>query len=211
MSIRAIAFDLDNTLIDRDAAMLRWAATWGCVSSLRKEGLALDERGKGDRGRLGLWFDAVLPKSSSWTGSEIAQQIARHVQIRAEVLEMLTRLEKGYTIGIVSNGGSLSQREKLRRSGLASLVPIVLVSEEFGCAKPDPRIFVEAARLLQCPLEETLFVGDDLVCDIQGASKVGMQTCAVAPSGAIAGADFQIGKIQELEAALQEPCSAELS
>ena len=59
----------------------------------------------------------------------------------------------------------------------------LFVSEEFGCHKPDPAIFLAAAWRLGKPCSHILFVGDNPHADIRGASAVGMQT-AWLPCGA---------------------------
>ncbi|MCK4933562.1 HAD-IA family hydrolase, partial [Candidatus Bathyarchaeota archaeon] len=45
-----------------------------------------------------------------------------------------------------------------------------------GWRKPSPEIFKEALRRLDMKAEETFFVGDTPLEDIQGAKKVGMKT-----------------------------------
>ncbi|MBI5446042.1 MAG: HAD-IA family hydrolase [Deltaproteobacteria bacterium] len=51
----------------------------------------------------------------------------------------------------------------------------VLTSAEFGAEKPDPSIFLEAARRLGAPPAEVLHVGDLLVDDIEGSRAAGMR------------------------------------
>ena len=79
-------------------------------------------------------------------------------------------------IGIVTNGPSEVQRAKLELLGIGPLVDFVLVSEEFGVAKPDPAIFREALRLAGVAPEEALFVGDSIEFDMAGARAVGIPT-----------------------------------
>ena len=81
--------------------------------------------------------------------------------------------------GIVTNG-SASQHVKCRAAGLDRLAPFVIVSEEVGYAKPDPRIFRDALRLtgLAAP-GQVMFVGDNPLADIEGARKFGMKTAWV--------------------------------
>ncbi|KJS52011.1 hypothetical protein VM98_34000, partial [Streptomyces rubellomurinus subsp. indigoferus] len=49
-------------------------------------------------------------------------------------------------MGIVSNGGTRPQFEKIRPTGLGALVDGWGISEEADCVKPDPLIFEIAAR-----------------------------------------------------------------
>jgi FMN phosphatase YigB (HAD superfamily) len=72
-------------------------------------------------------------------------------------------------IGIVTNGPTEVQRAKLELLEVDRLVDFVLVSEEFGVAKPDPEIFREALRLAGVKPEEAIFVGDSVEFDMAGA------------------------------------------
>ncbi len=79
-------------------------------------------------------------------------------------------------IGIVTNGPTEVQRAKLELLGIDRLVDFVLVSEEFGVAKPDPEIFREALRLAGVRPEEAIFVGDSIEFDMVGARAAGIPT-----------------------------------
>ena len=79
-------------------------------------------------------------------------------------------------IGIVTNGPTEVQRAKLDLLGIDRLVDFVLVSEEFGVAKPDPQIFREALRLAGVRPEEAVFVGDSAEFDMAGARAAGIPT-----------------------------------
>jgi HAD superfamily hydrolase (TIGR01549 family) len=77
-------------------------------------------------------------------------------------------------IGIVTNGPTEVQRAKLELLGIDGLVDFVLVSEEFGVAKPDPEIFRAALRLAGVRPEEAIFVGDSVEFDMAGANAAGI-------------------------------------
>jgi putative hydrolase of the HAD superfamily len=79
-------------------------------------------------------------------------------------------------IGIVTNGPAEVQRAKLELLGIDRLVDFVLVSEEFGVAKPDPKIFREALRLAGVKPVEAIFVGDSVEFDMAGARAADIPT-----------------------------------
>jgi HAD superfamily hydrolase (TIGR01509 family) len=79
-------------------------------------------------------------------------------------------------IGIVTNGPAEVQHAKLKLLGIDRLVDFVLVSEEFGVAKPDPGIFREALRLAGVAAEDAVFVGDSAEFDIAGGQAAGIPT-----------------------------------
>ncbi len=85
---------------------------------------------------------------------------------------------------LVTNGLSMVQRGRLAASGLDGCFRAVLISEELGVAKPDPRFFEAAVSALALPVRELLCVGDNPVSDIAGARDCGIDTCWVSPDSA---------------------------
>ena len=82
--------------------------------------------------------------------------------------------------GIVTNGPSQMQRHKCQALGLDQVAPFIIVSEEVGYAKPDPRIFGDALDATGLAGgEQVMFVGDNPVTDIDGARRAGMRTAWV--------------------------------
>jgi putative hydrolase of the HAD superfamily len=69
------------------------------------------------------------------------------------------------------------QYRKLEAMGLRDLFSCIVLSEEFGIRKPDPRIFHQAALLLHMQPQECLYVGDSYINDVIGAKNAGMQAC----------------------------------
>jgi putative hydrolase of the HAD superfamily len=76
--------------------------------------------------------------------------------------------------GIISNGDSESQREKLAAVGLEGRFDPVLVSGDIGIHKPDARVFNEACRLAGVAPVTCVYVGDRLEGDAVGAREAGM-------------------------------------
>jgi putative hydrolase of the HAD superfamily len=60
--------------------------------------------------------------------------------------------------------------------GFAERLDLMVFSEELGVRKPEPEIFLHAVRGLGVDPEAAMYVGDDLVNDVQGAAGVGMST-----------------------------------
>lgn len=84
--------------------------------------------------------------------------------------------ERGHRIGIITNGPADVQRAKVDLLGVEPLVDFVIISGEFGAAKPDPSIFREALRLGSATAPEALHVGDSLEFDVAGASAAGIRS-----------------------------------
>ena len=187
--VRGLVFDLDNTLLDRETAFYRVADRFyekhlrETTSAARDDAVAMmarwDDDGYSDRKAmlarwLGEWPEAGLDMGSltTWYRSEMTRQVEPDLEING----LLAGLnERHVPWGIVTNG-SPSQHCKCRAAGLDELVPFIIVSEEAGYRKPDPRIFRDAleATGLTAP-EEVMFVGDSPVADIEGARRFGMR------------------------------------
>jgi FMN phosphatase YigB (HAD superfamily) len=60
--------------------------------------------------------------------------------------------------------------------GLAERLDTMVFSEEVGVRKPAPEIFLHACRELGVEPADTMFVGENLKTDVQGAADVGMTT-----------------------------------
>lgn len=80
---------------------------------------------------------------------------------------------RGIVYGSVSNADSAYQTLKLAACGLG-MVPMLVGVDTFGVGKPDPRVFIEGARLLGVRVDETAYIGDEPDIDAMAASAVGM-------------------------------------
>lgn len=87
------------------------------------------------------------------------------------VLDALEAADIGY--GAVSNNVEEYQRIKLDKSGLKRVEALV-GTDTVGCPKPDPRIFHEGARQLGTGPARTMYVGDNLLVDAEGAEAAGL-------------------------------------
>jgi FMN hydrolase / 5-amino-6-(5-phospho-D-ribitylamino)uracil phosphatase len=88
-----------------------------------------------------------------------------------EVVPSLTRLGAAHRLATLSNGNA-----DLARIGLAHHFEVNLAAAALGCAKPDPRAYTALSARLTLKPAEILFVGDDPHADVAGPRAVGMQT-----------------------------------
>jgi len=90
---------------------------------------------------------------------------------------ILRGLRKKHKLGIVSNiTYSPAVWKTLERFELVNLFEAVITSVDVGWRKPSPKIFKRALQALNVLASETVFVGDELDHDVEGAQKVGMRT-----------------------------------
>jgi putative hydrolase of the HAD superfamily len=74
----------------------------------------------------------------------------------------------GIRVGVVTNAATTLQEHKLRMAGLADL-PVLVGVDTLGFGKPDPRVFLEGARLLGTDPARTAYVGDEPTVDALAA------------------------------------------
>ena len=92
-----------------------------------------------------------------------------------EGAEALVRyLAEKYPLTVVTNGFVEVQYEKFDKSGLRDCFAHIVLSEEVGCQKPNPRIYEEALRMNGISAEEAVMIGDSWNSDIQGAINAGI-------------------------------------
>lgn len=95
----------------------------------------------------------------------------RHnVSFFPDALPALAFLAARYPLVSLSNGNA-----ELSRLGLAPFFVASVAALKVGVAKPDPRIFRVAAEAVGVQPHEVLHVGDDMLLDVLGARRAGMQ------------------------------------
>ena len=92
-----------------------------------------------------------------------------------DVEAALEDLAADHVLGLVTNGASCLQREKLAASGLAGRFAAVTVSGEVGVGKPDPAIFAHALEALDADAADAVMVGNSLAHDVAGARAAGIR------------------------------------
>jgi putative hydrolase of the HAD superfamily len=129
-----------------------------------------------------LWTRWLVPEFPSEKiaplGGELTfqfrQSMGRRVVVEngREVVEELHR--RGYILGIISNLiGSREIPDWLEADGFAPYFKSVVLSSVFGKRKPDPAIYLEAARLAGVDPSRCVYVGDNLQRDVTGTRLAG--------------------------------------
>ena len=200
-SIDAVLFDIDETLVDLQAAMGTTlqsvgtedlahftAADWEAYTSL----FAADPRGHYNAylaGHLGFADQRVLRLQHAREQAGLApldsdaarawndayeKALPLHFRAFDDVVPLLDALEaRGIAYGAVSNNVHDYQRAKLDAAGL-DRIRILVGIDTVGAAKPEPAIFHEGVRLLGSVPERTAYVGDNLRVDAVGAHEAGL-------------------------------------
>lgn len=99
----------------------------------------------------------------------------RHGALFADVLATLAQLRsRGIILGVLTNGRTTTQAEKLRRFGLELLLDVTLISEREGLRKPGRRFFELALQRSGVLAAQAWHVGDHPMADVAGASAAGL-------------------------------------
>ncbi|OZB96274.1 HAD family hydrolase [Paenibacillus sp. XY044] len=184
--IKGVLFDLDGTLLDRDNSLLRFAEDqYERIPELHhvdrdqyiRRFIELDARGY-------VWKDNVYEQLVREMDLKLAWErlledyvagFRLHCTGYPHLREMLTVLkDRGMKLGIISNGFGEFQWGSIRGLGIADHFDVILISELEGLRKPEPEIFRRALDRLELHPEETAFVGDHPVYDVEASRKVGM-------------------------------------
>ena len=189
LMIKAILFDLDGTLLDRDRSLLAFISVQydrliDSLGHIPKEDyirrfIELDCRGR-------VWKDKVYQaivkefNISSITWENLLEDYVtqfQHYCVPFDGLHtVLDRLkQEGFLLGLITNGRSKFQRRSIQGLKLANCFDVVLISEEEQLKKPQIEIFKRATDKLNVQVGESVFVGDNPVADVLGAKKAGMR------------------------------------
>lgn len=218
--LRAIFFDLDNTLLDFSG--FKRESALAAAKAMRKTSIKLSEKELYDR-----IFDVYEKKGIEYQrtfgdvlyGLELKQhelERARQAAIiaytkkkyecirpRPKAIQLLSSLRKKYKLGIVTDAPREKAWQRLILAGLDSFFyPVVSYTDTLE-HKPSLKPFEHALFLLKVKPSEVLYLGDNPERDIIGAKRAGFHTC-LAKYGCINYseeedvADYGIAKFEEL-------------
>lgn len=192
-SIRAVLFDLDDTLwpivpvIKRAEKLLyEWlklhappVAQRVTIESMRERRQQLMATDPVYQLDLRLLRRAVLFEAFAETGLDVRlvdeamdvfSTARNEVTPFDDVRPALERLQGRIILGSVSNGVA-----DLRAIGMAHFFQVSVAAHHIGFAKPDAAIFHAACTALGVTPDEALYVGDDPLLDVEGAQKAGLR------------------------------------
>lgn len=228
MKIRALAFDLDNTLWDVEPVIVRAEQRlleWLHVHWPRiPERFSLEEM-RAARARLAREepahahdfnylraesmarhaCDCGYERSVGGAAFEVFFAARNDLETFPDVRPALAQLRSRYVLATLSNGNA-----DLGRIGLSGLFTVSLNSRVVGVAKPDPRAFEALVAALGLAPREVAYAGDDPYIDVEGARSAGLRAIwmnrinAVWPE-TIAPAELTVRDCAELAAALLDP------
>ncbi|MBI4453324.1 HAD-IA family hydrolase [Candidatus Woesearchaeota archaeon] len=215
--IKAITFDLDNTLID--FINFKKKATAAAIDAMIKAGF------KGNRKKFrkelfdfylshGIESDDVFSKFlknyNNYSERILAAGINSYLKTKYSLLKPYPKVKstlkelkkKGIMLAIVTDAPRLKAYMRLDEMGIAGIFDVVVGKEDTLRQKPSTLPFRKALKLLKVDSSEAMHVGDWPERDILGAKRVGMKTCfaryGYLGQGKVVWADYKIKRFEEL-------------
>ena len=195
--IKAVIFDLDNTLYDYDAInekAVEHTAKWLCgVTGISytqfqwafSEGRNLTKKYMGDCASQHNRMKKKKKTSECLGLNPIKYSLELYEKYWGYMLDNM-RLEKGagrllerlsssgIKVAICTDLTTHIQHRKLRKLGIADYIDVFVSSEEAGAEKPDAAIFNMVIGKLDIQPDEACYVGDSYEKDMIGAGNLGM-------------------------------------
>ncbi|MFT8348034.1 HAD family hydrolase [Clostridium saccharoperbutylacetonicum] len=86
--------------------------------------------------------------------------------------------EHGYNLGIITDGSSKVQWNKIRALGIEKSVDKIIVTDDLGIEfwKPHKRSYLEMVEHFKISEDECVYIGDNPGKDFIGAKEIGMKT-----------------------------------
>ena len=223
--VRAVAFDLDNTLWDvepvlvrAEARLLEWLhencpripaqVSAADMRAAREELAHAEPHNAHDVTYLRLTALERHARECGY-GEDIAARAfevflaARcEVEILPDVRPGLARLKRVFALASLSNGNA-----DLGRIGLDSAFAVSLNARQIGAGKPDRRCFERLASELELAAHQIVYVGDDPWLDVAAARSAGCRSAwmnrrSLPWPTELAPADLSVRDLSELAALL---------
>ncbi|MET9733920.1 HAD family hydrolase [Streptomyces sp. NPDC006458] len=216
MSIRAVVWDVDDTLFDYSSADRE-----GMRAHLAAEGL-LEDFG-GARAALVRWREVTDAQWARFSAGETTFQGQRRDRVRdflgreltdadaddwferyvahyetawalfPDVVPALDLLARRYRHGVLSNSSLTVQDRKLRVLGVHDRFETILCAAELGVSKPEAAAFYAACEAMSLPAHQVAYVGDHPDIDGRGAAEAGLLSVWLDRDGACAVGDAPPG------------------
>lgn len=225
--IKAVIFDIDNTMYDYDRAhqtgmraLIDYSTSAlsiseeGFLQAFRRAQEMIKARTGTDcaanHNRL-LRFQCILELLGISVPSHAIRMYHAYWDSLIAVMSpepglkaLLSALHnKRVSVGVGSDMTAYTQYRKLERLGILDQISQITVSEETVVEKPDPKFFATCVEKTGCAANECVFIGDSLKKDALGASACGLHGVWYTPPHKPVKAEADIARICSFEDCLQ--------
>ena len=212
--IRALLFDLDETLHDRSGSLPYFLrdqhqrfreVAHVPIDDYITTFLLLDQEGR-------VWKDVVYTEMIRRFELSLSVEVLLHDYVTRYPIfarsfpgvdTFFAQLPPELLIGLLSNGRTTFQRAVCDEIGLSPSFTQIGISEQEGVRKPDPAFFLRLTDRLGVRPDEVLYVGDHYDHDILPARALGMQAIWKR-TGDVPLTDTQFSDWRQLPAPLQD-------
>ena len=173
--IRAVVFDIGETLVDENRMWLAWADWLGVqpLTFLAVIGAVIERGGDHREPFKILRPDLELGAASRERDAAGNPDVIEPRDLYPDAIDALRGLRTaGYRVGVAGN--QPQQVEALFRE-IGVTLDLIASSESLGVAKPDPAFFATIAGRLGLPPGEIAYVGDRVDNDVRPAAAAGMR------------------------------------
>jgi len=179
MTIQAVFFDLGGVILMEAARDFGIDARFSLMPGTVTRCLDVNSRWK--EARVGHcsyeeWVDSVreaLVEEAGGQADEVLQEALKaEAPVNEAVMRLVSALSVRYRIGAISNTKTRDLERFIKRR-FGPLFEVVVGSADLGVAKPDPDIYLHAARRLSLRPKACVFI-DDVEANANGATAVGM-------------------------------------
>ncbi len=120
-------------------------------------------------------YDMPLDKTPTEIFSIYLKSFEDNWCIFDDVYETLDYLyQKGYKLGVISNGDLNQQTDKLSRTGILKFFEVVTASSEYDYSKPDPKLYETIVNRYNINKEEMIMIGDQVDKDVLPCLEIGI-------------------------------------
>lgn len=188
---KAMLFDLDGTLLNRDSAVDKMFliilekcyehVELSAKSEMLQKFKEYDHKcyGFSDKTRvLEPFFDRFPPKyrlPNNYIQDFWNENFPNCFSMNQDTVNIINTIKLHVKVAIITNGSTLRQKAKIMNTHLNRCFDTIIVSEEAGFRKPDKRIFDFTLNKLNVQPDAALFVGDDLEKDILGCQNANIK------------------------------------
>lgn len=137
----------------------------------------------------------LLNISAEKVAQEYLDKLSKTAYFMPGAKEFLEKMKsQGQRMAVLTNGVQKVQHGRSKILKLENYVEFILTSEQVKKPKPDPAMFIQASKMSNVNLKDSVYVGDDPVVDYQATKNAGMDFILFDPSGVNKNNDFKIVK-----------------
>ncbi|MEM8858127.1 MAG: HAD family hydrolase [Chloroflexota bacterium] len=212
--IKAIIFDLDQTLLNRIATFTRFLEQQynrfkhelHSVKAADFVTAILKHDNNGYTPKIDVYntvcTDWNIPIQKALL-DDFHEKYGTEPILNVGALEVLQQLNQRYILGLITNGRAKGQNAKIDGASIRHYFKAIKISEIEGIKKPDPRIFERCLHDLGVAAAQAVYIGDHPEKDVAAAQRVGMKGIWLSNSNYVR-PDFADGVIFSLKE-LQKP------